>query len=920
MKRSLLLLLFGACVCAQVLIADLNPDHEPWPNGGTLYQFRPDWQVFSNQVLWTWSESGDFVPFSKRRYYWYDRVGDREVAFINGLVRLQGEQEIPISNSYKVLSVENSKIWFLRENGNTYELMLFDNQIDQLETLLTYPKTTRFTWFRFQGQRYVTVGNQWIRLGQTAQTNQVVMTSASTVFRTVPADNYIFWDSDGNNFYFTNLTSATSTSVNSGMSIPSIYAVMGDKLFFLSEWVSPLRSLKVMDPVSQTLTVLSTSNPVSSGSQFFVLGNRVFFSAELSPGNRELFVSDGTLTGTGLFKNISTAGSSSPQLKGVINGRLVFTAINHSNGWGRELWASDGTPEGTIPLIDSVPGPNLTDDIALAFAGNRFVFTSEGQLFYSDATPAGTAPATFLPADQGSSSGGMAHKAGPVVLLNANLISRLLVTEGNPGDVIDLINPFYTPTLKFAGMPGAIQVEQNDMLYQFDSDFNKTLLGTKSDHQIYPIALNNRLLNYFRPDGLNKGFYASDADLNHVNLIPYLPSDKPLEAVKVGSRTFFRMSFAGSADRLWITDGTPAGTSRILLDRDGHDLLNVNHLVAFRNGVIFSSDSMTYFSDGTSNNTFQLFAGNFDYFHVMEDQCFLRTSGWQWITPHFEVFPAVDFWPLINNFWSITHAGTQLIGVNGLELVNTATGETLFPGKYTLDILGPAPSHPELALFVAESNFYGRELFATDGTIGGTLRLTDYNPGPFDSFSIGANQLAWLDDYRAIGFLNAHNSGLEPHLLDFSPLTLPSALRSAILPFADTNLDGLIDGIEAARVRELVLSDLALLDLDWLPLFPNLERLEVHHCQIRNVAGLVNHAIGSRWNHSVDLNQNGLTPQHCADLTLIRTRFESSGATLLFDQQGNTQMPPSLDTWTQPYTILDFLNGIFLPPYTLNCP
>lgn len=53
---------------------------------------------------------------------------------------------------------------------------------------------------------------------------------------------------------------------------------------------------------------------------------RVFFSAVTGSGQRELHVSDGTATGTGLVKNLSGATSSNPSNLTAVGSRLFFTA------------------------------------------------------------------------------------------------------------------------------------------------------------------------------------------------------------------------------------------------------------------------------------------------------------------------------------------------------------------------------------------------------------------------------------------------------------------------------------------------------------------------------------------------------------------------------------------------------------------
>ena len=87
-------------------------------------------------------------------------------------------------------------------------------------------------------------------------------------------------------------------------------------------------------------------------------------------------------------------GSSEPELLGVVNGRLLFFATDTAHG--RELWRSDGTPDGTQLVRDIRPGPlsGISYGGWTLFAGRLTFSASDGrggaQLWTSDGTEAGT--------------------------------------------------------------------------------------------------------------------------------------------------------------------------------------------------------------------------------------------------------------------------------------------------------------------------------------------------------------------------------------------------------------------------------------------------------------------------------------------------------------------------------------------------
>jgi ELWxxDGT repeat protein len=81
----------------------------------------------------------------------------------------------------------------------------------------------------------------------------------------------------------------------------------------------------------------------------------IYFSATLSASGRELWVSDGTASGTMLVKDINPGMSdSNPNYLTWYRGSLYFQANDGSHG--RELFVSDGSESGTVMLKDIRPG------------------------------------------------------------------------------------------------------------------------------------------------------------------------------------------------------------------------------------------------------------------------------------------------------------------------------------------------------------------------------------------------------------------------------------------------------------------------------------------------------------------------------------------------------------------------------------
>src|SRR5262249_32169391 len=110
-------------------------------------------------------------------------------------------------------------------------------------------------------------------------------------------------------------------------------------------------------------TLVKDINPATVGSvpsSLTVVGDRVFFAASTPETGNELWVSDGTLEGTVVLDIIPGPAGSVPRSLVNVGGTLFFTARDLTDGatHGRELWKSDGTPEGTVLVKDIEPGPS----------------------------------------------------------------------------------------------------------------------------------------------------------------------------------------------------------------------------------------------------------------------------------------------------------------------------------------------------------------------------------------------------------------------------------------------------------------------------------------------------------------------------------------------------------------------------------
>lgn len=213
--------------------------------------------------------------------------------------------------------------------------------------------------------------------------------------------NTQLWITDGKSDTGTQQIATFAATFRDEQAIPSqAFATTDDYIFFIAT-----EQADVVDPESVVLwrtdgtakgTVpLQTGGTIATGDLVLPWKNQVYFTATTPEAGKELWVSDGTKSGTRLLKDIySGPESSSVSIIGK-TGSSIFMLANSSEG--QELWATEGSPESTrlvkklgesaqIEKDTIYPG----DDKRLFFNGAKI--TGSTDLWITDGTEAGTQP------------------------------------------------------------------------------------------------------------------------------------------------------------------------------------------------------------------------------------------------------------------------------------------------------------------------------------------------------------------------------------------------------------------------------------------------------------------------------------------------------------------------------------------------
>ena len=405
--------------------------------------------------------------------------------------------------------------------------------------------------------------------------------------------------------------------------------------------------------------------PASSGPEWLTsLGSELLFSAVDAEHGEELWASDGTAAGTSLLLDISPTGSSQPSGFVVWDGVAYFSADDGVHG--EELWRTDGTAGGTWMVRDIHGGPG----------GSVYFGFNVYDEFYR---PAALDGALLFAADDG---------------VHGNELWRTDGTESGTELVVDLV-------------PGA----GHDSSYPDDL----TRLGDAIYFRAETAATGTEL---WMTDGT--------ADGTHLvrDIAPGSDGSFPTRLTVAGGRLFFSARTDAAGAELWASDGTAPGT---MLVKDivpgptsgltGFFFFEMN---AFEDRVLFSAwddahGFEPWISDGTSSGTFRLADLNNGSADAFEPIFHGLVSGVLDGRAYFFGFSDT----VGNELWGTDGTVTGTALVKDIDTQHSSVPDLDLLRWTEMATLG------ESVFFRADDAVHGRELWRTDGTAAGTVRLTD---------------------------------------------------------------------------------------------------------------------------------------------------------------------------------------------------
>src|SRR5450631_2330772 len=145
---------------------------------------------------------------------------------------------------------------------------------------------------------------------------------------------------------------------------PSSLRPFGNELALLTNAENTGTELSVVDATTNALTILDLAPGPGSGASFgsTIAAMDSFILSLRGDANNglHLYRSDGTLAGTTLVMDMGTGVQFSQLSQNIVvtrvGARAIFQSENAQNG--PQLWGSDGTAAGTVPLIGTPNGPS----------------------------------------------------------------------------------------------------------------------------------------------------------------------------------------------------------------------------------------------------------------------------------------------------------------------------------------------------------------------------------------------------------------------------------------------------------------------------------------------------------------------------------------------------------------------------------
>lgn len=490
-------------------------------------------------------------------------------------------------------------------------------------------------------------------------------------------------------------------------------AALGGQLFFTAATDDAGRELYVINNITGLVNPNQTRNLNNNAENSQIANltpitvtignptqpNRVIFSADASNNlGNELFTSDGTTNGTVLLKDITSgeAGTNMGNFVSISPGLVVFTvqALDDT----LTLWRTDGTESGTFQIEGFTDeGNSATDFRAPALIGtNLYFMLGDDELWRTNGhDDAGTVRVHRFRTTTGDSL------AEGFTRLNDGRVIFSAVSEdaGREPWITDLVGN----TTRLADLNvGAEGSDPQDFTPTDDGRVFFTATATTDNREL------------FVSDGLS---------VVQVKDINPLEGSNPKELFWHQGKLYFSARTGGFNDDLWVSDGTEIGT-QLLSEINGGAESSPAHFAALGSTIYFAASTSTqarelWKTNGTDSGTV-----------LVRD----ISSGTPSSTPEELVVmpatgPSSKVYFVASGSGSGQDTGRELWKTDG-TLAGTTVVKDILAGAGN-SIAANTPAYLTVIgnklYFVADDGVKGREIWRSDGSAAGTVLVKDIN-------------------------------------------------------------------------------------------------------------------------------------------------------------------------------------------------
>ncbi len=530
--------------------------------------------------------------------------------------------------------------------------------------------------------------------------------------------------------------------------------------------------------------------------RFASVGDLAYFVAGDGLTGRELWVTDGTASGTRLVKDLVPGVSGSDPTELVpYRGGLAFIARDASGDW--KLWTTDGTAAGTQAIVSVARGDLiLPDTFQLTVAGDTLFFcgtdmvredAAYSTLWKSDGTVAGTARIGDFAINQLTAVGNRvfftAFTSGPgsgeLWKSDGTAAGTVLVADIRPGDQAS-----YPRDLTAAGGKVFFTADNGvhgRELWVSDGTPDGTRMlvdiGSDEDADVTALTAFGSRVAFVAPGPEGPAVWISDGTFFGTRVLRAFPDypSSPLHhrighLVDFAGLLVFTVDFGGET-RLWHSNGTPQGTfyrygfataadvatsstvelavvgGRVLLVRaDSHSLgyeLSSYDPAANWAWPLGTLERYTEGWMGEAGGRLVLFEGSQDLGMVLRGseemngptsrlRAFSRGDA-----SSSPPYGATRFVPLGDDLVFVADSGIYPNGGEPFRTDGTRAGTALLkdlPAYTNAAESGGLTPFAGRVFFTDYVSRIGSELWVTDGTVAGTHPFLDIRPGPEGSF------------------------------------------------------------------------------------------------------------------------------------------------------------------------------------------